>query len=79
MEKLLSFINSMPLDEQKAFCLRCGTSVGYVRKAISVGQNLGESLCINIERESKRAVSCEDLRPEVDWAYLRASKKRVAA
>lgn len=29
--------------------------------------------CIEIERASGGAVRCEELRPDVDWAYLRAS------
>ena len=50
---------------------RCNTSEAYLRKAISKGQRLGESLCIKVDRESGGAVRCEDLRPDVDWAYLR--------
>ena len=79
MEKLLEYLNSMPVDEQREFCQRCETSIGYLRKAISLGQKIGESLCIRIERESQRKVVCEDLRPDVDWAYLRGSSKRKAA
>lgn len=29
--------------------------------------------CPAIERLTNRAVSCESLRPDVDWAYLRVS------
>lgn len=29
--------------------------------------------CPSIERATKGAVRCEDLRPDVDWAYLRAT------
>lgn len=29
--------------------------------------------CLDIERESAGAVRCEDLRPDIDWAYLRQS------
>jgi DNA-binding transcriptional regulator YdaS (Cro superfamily) len=29
--------------------------------------------CIDIERATSGAVRCEDLRPDVDWAYLRAT------
>lgn len=32
-------------------------------------------LCIVLERESSRAIRCEDLRPDVDWAYLRGTSK----
>lgn len=34
--------------------------------------------CPAIERATKGAVRCEDLRPDVDWAYLRGTKKRAA-
>ncbi|WP_186137944.1 transcriptional regulator [Burkholderia gladioli] len=78
MDKLLALINSLPPAEQRGFARRCGTTVGYLRKAISTGQQLGESLCINIDRESRGLVRCEDLAPSVDWAYLRQSNRAPA-
>ena len=75
MEKLILYLNSLPKQEQGAFAERCDTTVGYLRKAASVGQKLRESLCINVERESKRAVRCEDLRPDVDWASIRNTQE----
>lgn len=71
MDKLLTYLNSLPKADRHGYVTRCTTSEGYLRKAISKGQRLGESLCINLERESARAVRCEELRPDVDWAYLR--------
>ncbi|CAM3839189.1 transcriptional regulator [Castellaniella denitrificans] len=73
MDTLKTYLNSLAPPEQQDFAARCGTSLGYLRKAISTGQRIGESLCINIERESAGAVTCEELRPDVDWAYLRGS------
>lgn len=73
MEKLLTYLNGLPKADRLAFVARCETSEGYLRKAISKGQRLGESLCINIDRESGGAVRCEDVRPDVDWEYLRSS------
>lgn len=73
MDKLIHFLNSMSPPEQAAFANRCGTSIGYLRKAASKGQKLGDGLCINIERESARLVKCEDLRADVDWAFLRGT------
>lgn len=32
--------------------------------------------CPSIDRETGGAVSCEELRPDVDWAYLRGSTAR---
>lgn len=74
MEKLLAYLNGLSKADRVIFTLACHTSEGYLRKAISVGQQLGESLCINIDRESLGAVPCEVLRPDVDWAHLRASR-----
>lgn len=73
MKALLDYLNGLTLTDQADFAKRCATSVGYLRKAASRGQKLGGDLCINIERESGRAVVCEQLRPDADWAYLRRS------
>lgn len=35
--------------------------------------------CPAIERATKGAVRCEDLRPDVDWAYLRNTAGKDAA
>jgi DNA-binding transcriptional regulator YdaS (Cro superfamily) len=71
MDKLLTYLNGLPKADRQAFVARCDTSEGCLRKAISKGQRLGESLCIAIDRESGGAVRCEDIRTDVDWAYLR--------
>lgn len=74
MEKLRAYLNGLTPDDQSAFAQRCGTSIGYLRKAISKGQKLGESTVIAIDRESGGVVPCESLRPDVDWAYLRGRR-----
>lgn len=76
MNKLLRYLNALPPAQQADFAKRCGTTVGYLRKAISIGQALREALCINIERESAEAVLCDDLRTDVDWSYLRGTCAR---
>lgn len=76
MDKLLQYLNSLSKDARTTFCGSCGTSEGYLRKAVSKSQQLGGDLCILIERESKSAVRCEDLRPDADWAFIRASSNR---
>lgn len=70
MKDLIDYLNSLTRDQQDSFAAKCKTSVGYLRKAASVGQNLGERLCVALERESGGAIRCESLRPDVDWAYL---------
>lgn len=73
MQTLLTHLNSLPVAAQAAFAQRCGTTVGYLRKAASVGQRLKAEVCINIERESGGVVTCEELRPDIDWAFLRGT------
>lgn len=77
MKALRDYLNGLDAEARDAFAERCGTTIGYLRKAISIGQALGESLCIAIERESGGAVRCEQLRSDVDWKYLRESHRRL--
>lgn len=73
MEDLRQYLNSLTATEQDAFAARVGTTIGYLRKAISRGQQLGDGLAISIERESGGLVRCETVRPDIDWAYLRGT------
>ncbi|MDM0090290.1 YdaS family helix-turn-helix protein [Variovorax sp. J22G40] len=80
MKQLRAYLNSLSTTDQAAFARRCGTTVGYLRKALSAGSALSEGLCINIERESKQQVRCEFLRPTgVDWAYIRGTSSLALA
>lgn len=73
MEKLRLYLNSLAVTDQASFARRCGTSIGYLRKAISTGARMGAELCIAIERESVRAVLCDDLLPGADWKFIRSA------
>lgn len=66
------FYISIPVDKRAQFADACETTVGQLRN-IAYGRPCGEKLAISIERESAGAVRCEDLRPDVDWAYLRGT------
>lgn len=41
-------------------------------------RQLAAEYCPAIERATNGAVTCEELRPEVDWAYIRKTKKKAA-
>lgn len=73
MQTLRTYLNTLTPSDQKAYAMRCGTTVGYLRKAISEEQEIGPKIAIALERESGGAVRCEDLRNDVDWAYIRNS------
>lgn len=72
MQEILDYLRSLQPQEQNAFAQRCGTSVGYLRKAASTKQQLGVELCISLDRESGGVLRFERLRPGMDWEYLRA-------
>lgn len=59
----------------------CQTTVAQLKQIAGGWRTCREALAINIERESGGKVTCEELCPEVDWAYLRNTKpkKRKAA
>jgi DNA-binding transcriptional regulator YdaS (Cro superfamily) len=61
---------SMSFDARQTFAERCGTSFGHLRNVV-YGKPCAEKLAIAIDRETQGAIRCEDLRPDVDWAYLR--------
>lgn len=74
METLRDYINGLSTDEQLDFAARAGTTIGFLRKAISIKQKLGEGICIRLVRASDGALAPEDLRPDVDWDVVRESR-----
>lgn len=60
-----------PGDARTAFATRCRSTVGYFNLIASGHKKAGESLALNIERESGGAVTVETLRPDVDWGVIR--------
>jgi DNA-binding transcriptional regulator YdaS (Cro superfamily) len=77
---LKTYLKALSQDERETFAAACETTVGQLTQVAGGHRRAGEALAINIERESGGKVRCEDLRPDVDWAYLRntKSRKRVA-
>lgn len=63
MDELRKFLNSLSLQEQREFAMQCGTTISYLRKAISKGSILGTELCVRIEKATNNAVSRKHLVP----------------
>lgn len=56
-----------------AFAEVVNSTPAYIKK-VAYGFNdakPGESLCIRIERATGGLVTCEEMRPDVDWSFLR--------
>lgn len=58
--------------DRDSFVAGAGTSLQYLRHIAAGRKRPQVELCIAIERASDSRVRCEDLRPDVDWAYLAA-------
>lgn len=63
MECLREFLNSLPTDKQMEFAIECGTTIGYLRKAIAAGQELGVEISVLIEKNSLGVVTRKKLHP----------------
>lgn len=75
MDKLRKFLNSMPVEMQIVFAANCRTSLSYLRKIISMEREPRADLAIAIDRNSRGAVTVEDVSPGIDWGYLRGTAK----
>ena len=78
MHEILEYLRGLSQPEREDFAERCGTSVGYLRKAVSAKQQLGIDLCLSLDRESGGVLRCERLFPDLDWEYLRKTVVRQA-
>lgn len=70
MQKLREYLKAMKPSERSAFAERCGTTAGYLQKAMSKGQLIGEGLCLRIVAEAGGTLQPADIRADLDWAYL---------
>ncbi|MFM0503925.1 transcriptional regulator [Paraburkholderia caffeinilytica] len=78
MNTFHAYFKSLSKDERKAIADQVGTSVAYLWQIAYEQRRCAESMAIEIEKASKGAVRVEDLRPDVDWAYIRSSAQSIA-
>ncbi len=76
---LKTYLFSMPVADRVKWAARCGTTYPHLRNVAYGQKPCSPVLAINVERESGGAVRCEDLRPDVDWGYLRNSRTNQEA
>jgi DNA-binding transcriptional regulator YdaS (Cro superfamily) len=62
----------------KEVALAFGVSQVIISQWKTGARRVPADRCPAIERATNGAVRCEDLRPDVDWAYLRATDCDVA-
>lgn len=68
-----TFFLDIPRPERPAFAEKCGVSVGQLHNIAYGLRPCATDLAIEIEKASEGKVKCEEMCPEVDWAYLRGT------
>ena len=76
--KLSVLADSLPsIGGASALAKKIGVSPQSVSNWLRRGR-VPVRFCPIVERATKRAVLCEELRPDVDWAFLRGTKNKAA-
>jgi DNA-binding transcriptional regulator YdaS (Cro superfamily) len=73
--ELKTYLAELSAAEREAFAAACDCALGHLNNITSNTRTCGEKLAIAIERETKGKVRCEEMRPDVDWAFLRGTAK----
>ncbi|KGK59597.1 hypothetical protein NC00_01375 [Xanthomonas cannabis pv. phaseoli] len=78
MDTLRSYLTTLTPAEQADYAVRAGTSIGYLRKAMSKGQRFDGGLVRQLHVQSQGAVSLTELRPDI-WPATPESEVADAA
>lgn len=65
MDTLRTYLATLTPIDQADYAKRAGTSIGYLRKALSIGQRFDGALARRLDEESGGQVSRSELRPDV--------------
>jgi hypothetical protein len=71
MESLRAYLKTLTPQQQEAYAKRAGTSLGYLRKAMSVGVEFDGALARSLDEESGGKVNRVELRPDIFGPYRR--------
>lgn len=67
----IKVLDKAKLDE---LATRCSTTAGQLKQIAYGHRRASVVLAVSLERETQGFVTCEQLRPDVDWAYLRGPR-----
>lgn len=65
MDKLRAYLATLSPADQAEYAVRAGTTIGYLRKALSKGQRFDGALARRLDEESGGEVSRYTLRPDI--------------
>lgn len=78
MDTFRTYFKALTKDEREQLATQVGTSAAYLWQIAYKQRRCNESMAIEIEKASRGAIRVEDLRPDVDWAYIRSSAQSIA-
>ncbi|HIE3934819.1 TPA: transcriptional regulator [Pseudomonas aeruginosa] len=70
---LIDYIKRLDAAELSDLATRCETSSGQIKQVAYGHRRASATLAINLDRETDGKVTCEKLRPDIDWGYLRSN------
>ncbi len=65
MDTLRIYLSTLTPADQADYAKRAGTSIGYLRKALSKGQRFDGALVRQLHIQSSGVVSLSELRPDI--------------
>lgn len=71
MDKLIAFLNEQEVGYKTRLAAAINRPASYFSRQLSGDRAFSEKDAIAIEKFTAGKVRCEDILPEVDWAYLR--------
>lgn len=72
---LLEFIKNLEGAALQQFAENCSTSVGQLKQVAYGHRRANAQLAIAIDRNTAGEVACEEVRPDIDWQYLRGNAR----
>jgi DNA-binding transcriptional regulator YdaS (Cro superfamily) len=72
--KLGDYLQALSTEQRSDFAVRCLTSPEYLAQLVRGIRTPKIELAMRISKESGGQVTCEELLPGVDWAYLRGQQ-----
>lgn len=65
MDTLRTYLGTLAPDDQAAFAVKAGTTIGYLRKALSKRTRFDGALARRLDEQSGGQVSRSELRPDI--------------
>jgi DNA-binding transcriptional regulator YdaS (Cro superfamily) len=78
MQKLIEFLEQQPAGYKAELAAAINRHPSYFSRQLSGDRSFTVQDCIGIEKHTTGQVRCEDILPDVDWAYLRRSVEAAA-